>query len=157
MAMVQEGYRKTILLLWYCQPYDQEGWSTHLRGRRSRQSRRRASRPYWPRRRLRIQDFDTKNRQPLYPKEEKRLRPLSTQQTQAAEPQTIGRLLSQSARHRKQIRLRHPRGRHDSVSFDTNHAQQSDTRELGIGQDPHQSSPRQTNYGASWSNEQEAR
>ena len=60
------------------------------------------------------------------------------------------------------MRLWHPQGRHDPGSFDTNHAQQqvmqqSDTRELGIGQDPHRSSSQGANYRASRSNAEEAR
>lgn len=43
---------------------------------------------------------------------------------QATEPRKISRLLRKSARHRKEMRLRHPRGRHYLGSFDTNHAQQ---------------------------------
>ena len=43
----------------------------------------------------------------------------------------------------KKSKLQHARGRPDLGSFDTNHAQQqvtqqSDTRELDIGQDPHE-------------------
>ena len=58
----------------------------------------------------------------------------------------FSRLLRKSERHRKGMRLRHPRGRHDLGSFDTNHAevtQQSDTRELGTGQDPQQQQQKQ--------------
>ena len=54
MATLQVAHRTPFSLLWHHRPYDKERRSAHLRGRRSRRSRRRAPRTYWPRRRRRI-------------------------------------------------------------------------------------------------------